>query len=94
MPARSVWATLSLGVPLGITGVLLNNITFADRRAYWLAVPVAVVLMAAAIVLLCLRLIKAGWPARLLSAILLVVLLQQLGDALVRRLPALLGLRP
>ena len=91
MLARSVWATLPLGIALGIAGVLLNNITFADPRVYWFAVPVAVALIAVALVILCVRLTRVGWPARVVSAVLLLALLQQLGDAALRRLPALLG---
>jgi hypothetical protein len=93
MPARSAWATLSLGVPLALAGVLLNNITFANRRAYWFAVPLAIVLMAAATAVLGARLMKAGWLSRTVSAILIVVLLQQISDAVFRRFAALMGFR-
>jgi hypothetical protein len=93
IPPRGSWRTPTLGVVLGVTGIGVDNITFADRRGYWVVAPVALVLMAMAGVIACVRLTKTGWRARILWAILLLALLLQICDTVLRRIPALLGLR-
>jgi hypothetical protein len=82
-------AALAVVITLGVLGIILDNVTFADGRVYTWAVPIADALMAASAVLGVRSFRLAGGPTRIVLVTLFLAFVWYWADDVARRLPSI-----
>jgi hypothetical protein len=82
-------AALAVVITLGVLGIILDNVTFADGRVYTWAVPIADALMAASAVLGARSFRLAGGTTRIVLVTFFLAFVWYWADDVARRLPAI-----